>query len=166
MAPLKEISLQALRLDLERSLRLDLADRKADIKRMVGQCVTECIEQDQRLAHWKAQMQLLRDFLSDLEFCNVAAGSSTRPASSLVFSAGGRAYLSGVQPEMEASSFLGGKNADGSWRTMQAKAYPAELCRVIAAEYIAFYQKTSVEGFDPLPDALCRNGTHTWPTLA
>lgn len=35
---------------------------------------------------------------------------------------------------------------------MQAKAYPSNLCKVMAEEYVAFAARAKEEGHDPMPE--------------
>lgn len=58
-----------------------------------------------------------------------------------------RAY----QPHWRPSMVLGGRNADGTWRTSGAKAYPAEMCRVLATAYTDFAAAQNEEGTTPMP---------------
>ena len=52
------------------------------------------------------------------------------------------------------SMWLGGKNADGTWRTSEAKMYPAKLCEVIAWGFIKHSQSIASDGHEDDPENL------------
>lgn len=65
-----------------------------------------------------------------------------------------RRIFQAYDPQWRATAWLGGRDSSGAWKTMQAKAYPSELCqcRVMAESYVDFFASTTEEGYDPLPD--------------
>ena len=62
--------------------------------------------------------------------------------------------FSAYDPKWKPTSWLGGKRADGQWRTTEAKAYPPKLCEVLAHSYIDFAETVPMEGFESDPKGI------------
>ena len=65
-----------------------------------------------------------------------------------------KAVYQAYQPGWKPTTTLGGKAADGSWRTAAAKQYPEVLCREMARAYIRYPNQIQTEGEESDPPQL------------